>query len=177
MDVKDKIDFYFNVLTRYDEQINLAHTKATNIATFIVTFAIAMAGFIGWAINFDQYKDIFTMILILGIIAIACIVQVYLLCMKVIKPKTIKSKVNNCIGASTIFYGDVDNLDCATYVESVKNIQADELLKDLSQQVHVVAHVTNDKFSYFGAIYQWVNIALGVSSLLVIAVLIAKFGA
>ena len=177
MDVKEKIDFYFNVLTRYDEYINLAHTKATNIATFIVTFAIAMAGFIGWSVDFDKYKCIYTLIILLGVMFLGCVIRVYLLCMSVIKPNTINAKENNHIGESTIFYGDVDRLDCTSYVAKINVIQANQILEDLSQQVHVVAHVTNDKFSHFGKIYWWVNIALGTSLVLIIGALIAKLGA
>lgn len=170
----DKFDYYFRVLERYDQYINLANTKASNHITLLGTFAIAATALVGWGLNLDTTQNYIPnsaqMFLILTFIAyITCSFFWYSTCMGVIQPNTKGSRGASSQLTSSIFFGDVDTFEYSNDFKSLVNSRSEqEHFEDLINQIHVMAHITNQKFIDYKKVNKWVRI----SFILLLAILL-----
>lgn len=105
----DKFDFYFKVIARYDQYINLANTKASNHITLLGTLLIAGTALIGWGINLDtdgglKINGSQVLLIIAYLSFLVFSFMWYMSCMEVIQPNTKSSKDNNNPIKSSIFW-------------------------------------------------------------------------
>jgi len=178
----DKCDFYFRVLERYDQYINLANTKASNHITLLASFAVAVTALVGWGLNLDTSQKLVVngwqaVLIIVFIAYIGCSIKWYLNCMAVIQPNTICSKDNSATLISTIFYGDVDTLKTASDFKVIVDSRTEkEHLEDLINQVHVMAHITNQKFIDYKKVNKWVRISFILLLVILLISMIIRLG-
>ncbi|SSV56040.1 Uncharacterised protein [Acinetobacter baumannii] len=167
---KDKIDFYFRVLERYDNYINLANIKASNSITLIGSFTIAATTIVGWGL-FGENKGTLSLnstntIIIISFIAFLFFAFMgYLEAMKVVQPNTkdLKDSKNKTFSnidekdLSTIFYGHVNNFKTLqSFQNEVKSKDAENLLKDLLSQVRTLSEITTQKMEDCKSINKWI---------------------
>lgn len=158
----DKFDFYFKVLARYDQYINLANTKAANHINLLGTLSIAATALLGWGLNLDTTSGIKintpqTFLIIAYIAFIVSSIMWYTTCMEVIKPNTKDSKDGNTSIPSSIFFGSVDSFQkFSDFKAFVSPRSDDEHFEDLLNQVHTLAHITNHKFIAYSKVNKFV---------------------
>lgn len=175
----DKFDFYFKVIARYDQYINLANTKASNHITLLGTLLIAGTALIGWGINLDtdgglKINGSQVLLIIAYLSFLVFSFMWYMSCMEVIQPNTKSSKDNNNPIKSSIFFGDVDKYNEFNDFEIfVKGRSDNEHYDDLLNQVHTLAHITNQKFTAYRNVGKFVLLSfLSLLALLLISVVI-----
>jgi len=137
-----KISFFFEVLKRYDQYINVANAKANLLFAFIgvvifgVVLRLSTLSMPGWAC----LTGLFVVTSVLTILA--CLWVAWVL-VGVVLPD-LSTDIDN---RSLIFFNDVaKNSSFHDYERLVKEADADQLLKDLSSQVYYVAGVARGKF-------------------------------
>lgn len=54
MEIKEKIEFYFKVLGRFDQYIQLANTKASNHITLLSSLLVAVTALVGWGVDIQK---------------------------------------------------------------------------------------------------------------------------
>lgn len=176
----DKIDFYFKVLARYDQYVQLANTKASNQITFLSSILLAITTLVGWGISFDKIGSLSCLIIFLYVIFLFCCGEWYVHCMNVIQPNRKRSKSDSdaVIGEddlSTIFYSDVAKFQ---NLESIKaKVQAkdeESHLDDLINQVYIMASVTEKKFDDYEKIKPWLMSAVVLSILILFLTCLSK---
>lgn len=158
----ERFDFYFKVLARYDQYINLANTKASNHITLLGTLSIAATALVGWGLNLDTSQQFVldntqTFLVLIFIAYIGCSIEWYLCCMAVIHPNTKGYKGNSVPITSSIFYGDVDTFENPNELKIMVDSRTEEKhFEDLINQIHVMAHITNQKFIDYKKVNKWV---------------------
>lgn len=178
----DRYDFYFRVLERYDQYINLANTKASNHITLLGSLAVAATALVGWGLNLDTTKKIdlnsVQVLLIISFIAyIFCSINWYLRCMAVIQPNTKGSKGTSSQLTSSIFFSDVDSFKNPIDFNNLVNSRSDaEHFKDLINQIHVMAHITNQKFIDYKKVNKWVILSFIFLLVILLISMIIRLG-
>lgn len=186
MENKEKIEFYFKVLGRFDQYIQLANTKASNHITLLSSLLVAVTALVGWGIDIEKLGTLEPHPLICSVIIIYIFFLLfsygwYQSCMKVIHPNRRSSKdmqdILNEKDLSTIFYKDIDNhISPDSYREKVKNFTELDSLNDLLNQVHVMAHVANKKFDDYESVSKWVTWVILSSLLILLITTVIKTG-
>ncbi|MDO6814792.1 Pycsar system effector family protein [Cobetia amphilecti] len=144
-DHKEKCDFLFNVIGRYDHYIATTNFKIGLMFSFV---SAATLGLSIRAVSVNPLHEscgilsYITLILILVTIVFSLVTAVFLL--KAVFP----SLKNIDKDKSLIFFGDVSGMigGKQEYYEKVYDLTQHELLKDLSYQVFILAKITNYKF-------------------------------
>lgn len=186
MQINEKIEFYFKVLARFDQYIQLANTKASNQITLLSSLLVAVTALVGWGIDIKKLGQLEPQ----PLICIAVIVYIFFLlfsycwyksCMKVIQPNRSSSKnlldITNESDLSTMFYKDIDRYESAhNFKTKVQNSNELDLLNDLLSQVHVMAYVTNKKFDDYEAISKWVTWVILCALLILLITTVIKTG-
>jgi len=54
MQINEKIEFYFKVLIRFDQYIQLANTKASNQITLLSSLLVAVTALVGWGVDIKK---------------------------------------------------------------------------------------------------------------------------
>lgn len=136
MEDEAKISFLWDVLKRYDHYLATTNFKAGLILSFL---GILVFGVVNQLLSTANpplcLKVLAVWIVICSIIAIC-----YLL--KSVYPKT-KSEISKC---SFISFSSVAELNKENYFDGIKSLTTDELIRDLTEQVHEVAIIVNQKF-------------------------------
>lgn len=150
----DKIDFYFKVLARYDQYVQLANTKASNHITLLSSILVAITALVGWGVSFNNFDCFTAIILILYLIFLLFSLRWYTSCMAVIEPNRMRNTNNSGAQSeselSTIFYSDVAKFLSFNSFKSQINIKNEnDQLEDLIHQVYIMAKVTERKFEDF----------------------------
>ena len=91
----DKIDFYFKVLARYDQYVQLANTKSSNQITFMSSILLAITALVGWGINFEKITALTSFIGFLYLIFLFFCYQWYTHCIAVIEPNRTRSSTRD----------------------------------------------------------------------------------
>jgi hypothetical protein len=186
MQVKEKIEFYFKVLGRFDQYIQLANTKASNHLTLLSSLLVAVTALVGWGVDIQKLGNMEPQPLMCSIIIIYIFFLLfsycwYQSCMKVIQPNRRSSKSTLDIidqeDLSTIFYKDIDRYTSPeSYKTKVNNYTELESLNDLLNQVHVMAHVTNKKFDDYETVSKWVTWVILSALLILLITTVIKTG-
>ncbi|MFL1486415.1 hypothetical protein ACJOX4_00540 [Acinetobacter baumannii] len=186
MEKKEKIEFYFKVLSRYDQYIQLANSKASNHLTLLSSLLVAVTALMGWGLDVENIKSIefkpLTCFLVGAYIFFLLFSFFwYKSCMKVLHPNRKNSKeIRNIIDEqqlSTIFYKDVDSyVSFDNFKEKVNKYTEEESLNDLLNQVHVMAHITNKKFDDYEKVNKWVSWVIVSSLLILLIIIVIKTG-
>ncbi|WEV50088.1 hypothetical protein OZX61_12040 (plasmid) [Acinetobacter sp. ESL0695] len=97
MEIKEKIEFYFKVLSRFDQYIQLANTKASNQITLLSSLLVAITALVGWGIDIQKLDKIEPQPLTCSVVIIYIFFYSFLFfwyksCMKVIQPNRRSSK-------------------------------------------------------------------------------------
>ena len=178
----DKFDYYFRVLERYDQYINLANTKASNHITLLGTLAIAATALVGWGLNLDTTNKLVlngaqTFLIFIFIAYIICSIFWYLSCMAVIQPNTKGSKGTSTQLTSTIFFGDVDTFKKSTdFKVLVDSRSEDQNFEDLINQIHIMAHITNQKFLDYKKVNNWVVVSFVLLLVILLISMVIRLG-
>lgn len=148
---KEKIEFYFKVLSRYDQYIQLANTKASNHITLLSSMLAAITALVGWGITFNKLDCFTGIIVFLYLIFLYLCYEWYKYCMAVIHPNRMRSanstEPQNESELSTIFYSDVAKfLSFDSFKDQVNTKNESDQLRDLIHQVYIMAKVTDKKF-------------------------------
>lgn len=181
-DSMDKFDYYFRVLERYDQYINLANTKASNHITLLGTLAIAATALVGWGLNLDTTRNFIpngaqTFLILTFIVYIICSLYWYLTCMAVIQPNTKGSKGSGIQIKSSIFYGDVDTFSNFNDFKLLVDSRSEqEHFEDLINQIHVMAHITNQKFLDYKKVNKWVGISFVLLLVILLVSIVIRLG-
>lgn len=175
----DKIDFYFKVLARYDQYVQLANTKASNQITFMSSILLAITALVGWGINFEKITALTSVIGFLYLIFLFFCYQWYTHCIAVIQPNRTRSSTNDTAvtvnNLSTIFYSDVAKFTSVEIIkETVKNKDPDSHLEDLINQVYIMAKVTEKKFDDYEKVKSWLSSAIVVSIIILFLTCVSK---
>ncbi|WP_447500595.1 hypothetical protein [Acinetobacter oleivorans] len=186
MEKKEKIEFYFKVLSRYDQYIQLANSKASNHLTLLSSLLVAVTALMGWGLDVENIKSIEFKPLTCFLVGTYIFFLLfsfgwYKSCMKVLHPNRKNSKeIKNIIDEqqlSTIFYKDVDSyLSLDNYKIKVNKYTEEESLDDLLNQVHVMAHITNKKFDDYELLNKWVSWVIVSSLLIFLIIIVVKTG-
>lgn len=178
----DKIEFYFNVLARYDLYVQLANTKASNQITFLSSILVAITALVGWGITFTNMDILGCMIIVLYGVFLYCCGEWYMHCMNVIQPNRKRSKSDsnsdvkiNEDELSTIFYSDVAKFkDLQSIKDKVEAKDEQSHLDDLINQVYIMASVTEKKFDDYQKIQPWLISAVVISIFILLLTCISK---
>lgn len=168
----DKIDFYFKVLARYDQYVQLANTKASNQITFMVSILLAITALVGWGINFEEITALTSVIVFIYLIFLFICYQLYMHCIAVIQPNRASVTTNNL---STIFYSDVAKFESIDAIKDrVIKKDTEDHLEDLITQVYIMAKVTEKKFDNYEKVKCWLSSAIVVSIIILFLTCVSK---
>ncbi|MHA3063962.1 hypothetical protein [Acinetobacter sp. ANC 4641] len=187
--IQQKIDFYFNVLDRYDHYIELADTKAGNHLTLLGTLLVAVTAVFSWGVIIPETGKHFVLgcnlqtgLIFLFLFFLVSCWYWYCICNSVLKPNTKPVKDDATAqqtnrATSTIFFGDVEEIKLDEFEKIVLDeMDEGKLLKDLVGQVHVVAHITKVKFENYSKINRAVLASVLVSILILVISGVLKLG-
>lgn len=177
----DKVDFYFKVLARYDQYVQLANTKASNHITLLASMLAATTALVGWGGTFETPTFPTAIIVFLYIIFLYNCYEWYNSCMKVIEPNRTRNLDNsehkNEEELSCIFYSDVSKFsDFENFKDQALKRSDDEYLADLIHQVSNMARVTEKKFNDCEGVNSYVKSAVLISIVILFFSVVNKIG-
>jgi len=177
----DKIDFYFKVLARYDQYIQLANTKASNHITLLASMLVAITALVGWGVNIKELTFSTSLIGFLYIVFLYICFEWYNSCMKVIEPNRSRNSDNSLHTSedelSCIFYSDVSIFsNFKNFKNQADKRNDDQYLDDLIHQVFIMAKVTEKKFDDYNFVNGHVIHAVIVSVLILLVTVINNVG-
>ncbi len=168
MSTKDRINFLFDVIKRYDHYIATTNFKVALLMSFLVSVIIGLSFRVILATTTQENISI-TLIISSIFVALtvisAIITSIYLF--RVVFPDTKEDKTNK----SLIFFSDVANYSSGNdYSSEFQKADEERLLKDISVQTYLVADIVNEKFKY---LKKAINIIIfAVLPLLVISIIL-----
>lgn len=193
----DKFDYYFRVLGRYDQYVQLANTKASNQLTLLSSLLVAVTAIAGWGIPIKDWNYLTVVIGVLYLIFLAYCCNWHTACIAVLDPDRSRNKENTAHKIednsatnnskahvpskvedklSTIFYSDVaQNKNFGEFKNKVDKKSDVEEFEDLLHQVFIMAGITERKFNAYQEINKNVNIVILISLMILIFSFIAKF--
>lgn len=83
------------------------------------------------------YSLLTILVLISGILSFYYIIQVF------------RSRTDNILNDSKIYFKDISNKDYITFKKSIENIKTNELKEELISQIYVNSRICDKKYSYF----------------------------
>jgi len=144
---KEKIDFLFDIIKRYDHYIATTNFKVGLMMSFVSAIIIGLSvQVISIGSKSCQHKILYYTTIILCLLTIFfALISVFKL-LKVIFPNT-KTYIAK---TSLIFYGDVAQINggCHGFKKSIDSMTTQEFLKDLSEQTFILACITDEKFRF-----------------------------
>lgn len=162
MNTKDKINFYFNVLTRLDANIATADAKSNSSLTYlfaILTFLVGIVGsYIGSLekLSIECLNGMDAFIIIVVIIDIFLFVMWYSACIEVINPNLQTTENENDNYQSVIFFKSIRSLEMQDFISYTRELNEQEQLSDLLKQIHIVSVIVDKKYENFIKIHKWV---------------------
>lgn len=143
--IQDKIKTQLEIIKRIDSHIASTNAKCAIVMSYC-------AAVLGWlAVNSSKLLEEITnaplnaiagIFMTLGIaLTVACLV----LALKITFPATHSSDKEHR-GKSMIFFGDVASQQLDQYVVRFSGLKDDEILKDLSTQIHTLSGIADRKF-------------------------------
>lgn len=177
----DKIDFYFKVLARYDQYIQLANTKASNHITLLASILAANTALVGWGINIENVTLCTVIIGFLYVLFLYRCFEWYSSCMKVIDPNRKRnsddSANKNDDDLSSIFYSDISKFcNFEDFKSQVHQRNENQHLDDLIHQVFIMAKITEKKFDDYQSVNKHVIHSVMLSILILLVTVINKIG-
>lgn len=142
--IDHKINFFFEVLKRYDQYIATANAKANLLFAFIgvIIFGVVLRISTLNGLGVSCFTVLFSIVSFLTIFV--CLYAAWFLLQIVLPDLSTDSN-----SQSLIFFGDVArNTWAGEYVELVGKVDKVQILEDLSSQVYFVAKVAKHKFQY-----------------------------
>ena len=143
--MKDKQDFLFDVIKRYDHYIGTTNFKVGLMMSFMATIILGLTlrvmslEVILKSCNYTYY---FSILFTIATIVSSLIVVINLF--RAVFPNI----TNDSSEKSLIFFGDVETCQGGSegYLQNIKDADLDFLLKDLATQTFSVAGVVSEKF-------------------------------
>lgn len=177
----DKFDYYFRVLGRYDQYVQLANTKASNHITLLSSMLVAITAVTAWGISLKELNFCSAILAFLYLIFLFVSYSWYQCCMNVIQPDRSRNIGNTPHKAesdlSTIFYSDVSKFtDRESFKKQVYSRNADAELEDLLHQVFIMARVTENKFNSYEKINNKVKCAVFLGILILFISCVSQIG-
>lgn len=163
--IKNKVDFLWDVLKRYDHYIATTNVKASLLLGFLgmVIFGVVLRLSL---LKFEQSCFVILFLVVSAFLLICCVYICWQL-INVVLPNTSSGKGSD----SAIFFGDVANLkNKNSYYEKIQESTEQTLQKDLAEQVYFVAKVADEKFKQLAQASQIVK--YGVLPLLIAFIVI-----
>lgn len=145
--IKEKIDFLFDIIKRYDHYIATTNFKVGLMMSFVSAIIVGLSvQVISIGSKSCQHKILYYATIISCLLTIFfALISVFKL-LKVIFPNT-KTYIAK---TSLIFYGDVAQINggCHGFKKSIDSMTTQEFLKDLSEQTYILACITDEKFRF-----------------------------
>ncbi len=145
MNAKDKVEFLFKKILRYDFYISSTNAKASIviawngivIGTILLKYDSILCLYLskGWSYSIAN--------VLLIIIAVASIISIALM-MKVVNPFLLTGSINGN-SKSLIFFGDVSKMSINEYLDKEINSSYDEIQSDAMRQAYILATSLNEK--------------------------------
>ncbi len=180
MESNRKIEFYFNVLSRIDNNILIADGKALSslqhLFAIITMFTSAIGIFLIQKDNFsiNNLTGMQLFIVLMIILNIFLFINWYLACMKVIQPNTSNTKERSDDYVSVIFFNSINAMKLNEYVNKSKSLSKEDELDDLLKQIHIVSKIIDDKYKNFKKVQKWVLSSV-VIFLFIILLMLSQF--
>ncbi len=147
---KDKIDYLFNVLDRFDFYINSTNTKAwvilawngIVIGTVLLKYEEIVKVFqvVPWAKNLS-----IIMLMLIGLCGVISNIFVFSVVFPFLKSTSNESKRAVLRAESLLFFGSVASMGSNAYLKQIVNADADEMLADLTDQAATIAQALHGK--------------------------------
>jgi hypothetical protein len=175
----DKIEYYFKVLARYDQYIQLANTKASNHITLLASMLVAITALVGWGFDKNELGLMMALVGFLYLLFLFACYEWYSSCMKVIRPNRSRNDGNTSHRSeselSTIFYSDVAKFTCfQSFKNQVDSKNDSDQINDLIHQVFIMAKVTEKKFDDYENVHSKVVASVILSVLILFFVVLIK---
>lgn len=178
----DKFDFYFQVLARYDQYVELANTKASNHITLLSSMLVAITALAGWGLGeAKSFTFCIGLISLVYLIFLYTSYKWYKQCMQVIQPNRTRN-INNSLHQnedelSTIFFSDVSKFsNFNNFKLQIDARNEDKHLEDLIHQVFIMARVTEKKFDDYQGVNRWFFYTASMSVLILFVTVVNKVG-
>jgi hypothetical protein len=172
---KDKIDYLFDVLDRFDFYINSSNTKASIIlawngiviGTVLLKYEEITRLFQGmsWAKNLSVI-----MLVLIGLSGVISNIFVFSVVFPFLKPTSKQSKRGVLETESMLFFGSVAAIGGEAYLKQIINTDADQMLADLTDQAATIAQALQSKMQ----LIRKGLITVGVGMLFISGLLILK---
>lgn len=177
----ERFDFYFKVLARYDQYVQLANTKASNHITLLASLLVAITAVVGWGADFKEFTFCTGLILFLYAVFLYTCCEWYDRCMTVIYPNRSRNENNTTHQSedelSLIFYSDVSKFSSFdSFKNKAMSKNDDAYLEDLIHQVYIMAKVTEKKFDDYQKVNKYVTINVVISIFILLVTVINKLG-
>lgn len=144
-DFKDKIDFLFDIIKRYDHYIATTNFKVGLMMSFVSAIILGLTiRVFSNDIGGKELSCFYFFSVLFSIITIILSFFAAINLLRVIFPNT----KNHNGTRSLIFFGDVSTYENGIegYTRDLKKASSENLLEDLSRQTFIVAEIVNEKF-------------------------------
>ncbi|PJX26739.1 hypothetical protein CAP50_02935 [Psychrobacter sp. L7] len=144
---KEKIDFLFDIMKRYDHYIATTNFKVGLMMSFVSAIIIGLSvQVISVGSESCPHKTLYYITIISCLLTILFALLSVFRLLKVIFPNT----TTYIAKTSLIFYSDVAQISggCDGFKKSIDSMSTQEFLKDLSEQTFILACITDEKFRF-----------------------------
>lgn len=183
METSHKIEYYFKVLSRLDQYIQLADSKATIYQAILASVLTAVTALFSWGLSIKlpntailSFSFSQTLMIISYIFFLMFCILWYSAITKVVNPDTSRTNENQIIDTnyvSTIFFEDIKGFNThKEFIDRSVNLSEEQSLADLLIQIHVVSRIVSTKYDNYKKIRKWMTIA--VINSLVLAIIIIQ---
>lgn len=143
--MREKLEFLFDVLKRYDHYVATTNFKVALMMSFLGVVILGLITRIA-SISLTQTgcNYIYFLTITFSVLTIILSIISAINLLRVVFPNTDTHDGDR----SLIFFGDVATCGGGEigYAEKIKGVTDDELVEDLSKQTYIVAKIINEKF-------------------------------
>ena len=184
METSQKIDFYFNVLNRLDQYIQLADSKASIHQAVLASMLTAVTALFSWGISLKHsnaitgyFSDTQTLMIIVYIAFITLSILWYSAINKVIGPNLNSVRQGETIDnyISTIYFNDINSFATnKDFKDKAIGLSDEAVLEDLLIQIHIISDIVSTKYSSYLKINKWLNLVVITALVLIVTVIKIK---
>lgn len=184
METSQKIDFYFKVLNRLDQYIQLADSKASIHQAILASMLTAITALFSWGINLKHshtvtgyFSSSQTFMILTYIAFITLSVLWYSAISNVISPKLNSVRKGETIDnyISTIYFNDINRFTTyKDFKDKAIGLSDEAVLEDLLVQIHTISEIVSTKYSNYLKINKWLNLVVITALALIVIVIKIK---
>lgn len=185
MENNRKIDFYFNVLSRLDQYIQLADSKANTYQAILASILTAVTALFSWGVSIKlpntvvlSFSSSQTLMIISYVFFLMFCIIWYSAITKVINPNLRRINENEVVNLdyiSTIFFKDINSFRThQNFIEKSISITEEQSLTDLLIQIHIVSSIVSLKYENYLKIRKWMTLTVINSLILGIIIIQIK---